>query len=101
MPRTSNARCRWFVTNKIEFTANNIFAKKFANGDYAVWSYGAHFPIYVYARNRWFGNFEKYSRSTAKHQSQARPSVSSIIYLPTIALKRLILDPSFMNEDIF
>jgi len=43
---------------------------------YVVYSYGEHFPIYIYdsKRDEWYGNSDKYSRSTSKHQNQAYPS---------------------------
>lgn len=43
---------------------------------YAVYSYGAHFPIYFWDKetNSWFGNSDKYSRSTTRHQTDAYPA---------------------------
>ena len=42
---------------------------------YIVYSYGWHFPMYIYCRQAdlWYGNSDKYSATTSKHQSQARP----------------------------
>jgi len=44
---------------------------------FTVYSYGTHFPMYVYdyQTQRWYGNSSKYSRTTSKHQSLMRPSV--------------------------
>ena len=43
---------------------------------YIVYSYGWHFPMYIHCRqaNLWYGNSDRFSISTSKHQSQARPS---------------------------
>jgi hypothetical protein len=42
---------------------------------YAVFSYGDHFPIYYYDHDikKWFGNKDKYSMTTSRHQSCAWP----------------------------
>lgn len=42
---------------------------------YTVFSYGNHFPMYSYDCQclRWFGNSDKYSVTTSRHQSQCRP----------------------------
>lgn len=44
---------------------------------FTVYSYGTHFPMYVYdyATQRWYGNSSKYSRTTSKHQSIMRPPI--------------------------
>lgn len=43
---------------------------------YVVYSYGTHFPMYIYDKQmgQWLGNKDKYSQSTTRHQSQTRPS---------------------------
>lgn len=43
---------------------------------YAIYSYGSHFPMYVWdeTSQQWLGNKNKYSRTTSSHQSKYRPS---------------------------
>lgn len=43
---------------------------------YVIYSYGHHFPMYVWdeTASEWLGNKDKYSRTTSKHQSKYRPS---------------------------
>jgi hypothetical protein len=43
---------------------------------YAIYSYGSHFPMYVWDElsGQWLGNSDKYSRTTSTHQSKYRPS---------------------------
>jgi hypothetical protein len=43
---------------------------------YVIYSYGSHFPMYVYdeTSQQWLGNSDKYSRTTSTHQSKYRPS---------------------------
>lgn len=42
---------------------------------YVVYSYGMHFPLYVWdaATNTWYGNSDKHSRSTSRHSSACNP----------------------------
>jgi hypothetical protein len=42
---------------------------------YAIYSYGYHFPMYVWDElsGQWLGNSSKYSRTTSTHQSKYRP----------------------------
>lgn len=43
---------------------------------YIVYSYGYHWPIYVYdkATGQWFGNESKYSVTTTRHLSDVKPA---------------------------
>ena len=58
-----------------EFTGGNLYGEQ-VNQLYKVYSYGYHFPMYVYdsLAGKWLGNSDKYSRSTTRHQSLCRPS---------------------------
>ena len=72
--RTSNRECDYYVRNLIPFQANHIFSEN--KGDlYIVYSWGKHFPMYIYSYNTglWYGNSDRYSQTTSKHQSQASP----------------------------
>lgn len=57
---------------------------------YTVYSYGQHFPMYVYDFNTgcWYGNRDKYSRTTSKHQSLMRPPIVEA-WMSTDELARL------------
>lgn len=46
---------------------------------YAVFSYGHHFPLYVYRNGTWYGNKDKYSPTTSKQAGQARPYNAAVI----------------------
>jgi hypothetical protein len=89
--KLSNKEVRPCVESLIPFKANNLYGEESkVNGVlvYAVYSYGYHFPIYAYSYklNKWYGNKEKYSVSTSRHQSQARP-LADIEYIPTAELQ--------------
>ena len=75
--RTSNKNCRSLVERKVEFVANNIFST-WEKATYVVYSYGKHFPMYVYKDGNFYENSDKYSVSTSKHQTQARPSFETL-----------------------
>ena len=59
---------------------------------YIVYSYGWHFPMYIYCRQAdlWYGNSDKYSASTSKHQSQARPTQPITQWLTTQEMKDMV-----------
>jgi hypothetical protein len=46
---------------------------------YVVYSYGRHFPIYIYVHcaDKWFVNKDKYSPTTSRHQSCCNPYVDA------------------------
>jgi len=73
--KIENRDAREYVENKIPFIGNNLSAIPMSNGDYLVSSYG-YYPIYYHSKreNKWYGNNEKFSVTTAKHSSQARPN---------------------------
>lgn len=88
--RTSNKNAYSAVMAKEKFTASNMFAEwivrgEYVSGDatvegvkelYVVYSYGYHFPMWVWddSIKEWIGNKDKYSRSTTRQQSQTRPN---------------------------
>lgn len=97
--RVSNSKARDKVNALEAFQGSNMFGKWLEKGNgrevtdklYVVYSYGSHFPMYIYddQENKWIGNKDKYSRSTTRHQSQARPS-DEITWLDTDAMKEII-----------
>lgn len=94
--RVSNNNAIDKVDSLEEFQGSNTFGKWVSYDEgrtklYVVYSYGHHFPMYVYDDNEdtWVGNKDKYSRSTTRHQSQLRPSEVSIWY-NTDELKEVI-----------
>ena len=99
--KTSNKNCRLLVQNRQAFTANNIFAEYVtANADgqpldtcrYVVYSYGKHFPMYIYEGGAWYANIDKFSVSTSKHQTQANPCLGQSTPMPmnTLAMQTIV-----------
>jgi hypothetical protein len=71
--KTSNVKCRTYVNNRMPFQANNLFAENIGEC-YVVFSYGYHWPLFVFKDNFWYENTEKYSRTSSKHKSQSYPA---------------------------
>jgi len=96
MKKIANKNGSEYTTDKMEFTGNNTFAR-WENGAYVVYSYGYHFPMFVYRGTQWYENSDKYSVSTSKQQTQCRPKLydnnSYIQKVNTSELKLLISVP--------
>lgn len=92
MSRVSLNDMRSKVEAKEEFKGSSVFAEKVAGKPlYVVYSYGYHFPMYVFDEviGEWIGNSSKYSVTTSKHQSKCRPN--SVRYeMDTNELRKLI-----------
>lgn len=101
--RTTNQSAYSAVMAKEKFTASNMFAEwmkiGLVNSDngvlfkelYVVYSYGYHFPMWVWdeSAGQWIGNKDKYSRSTTRQQSQTRPS-NITTWLNTEEMKKVV-----------
>jgi len=93
MTRIANKEAKAYVNRREVFETTNktMYALQKPEGRYAVYSYGSHFPMYVYdaVAGQWFGNADKYSVTTSRHQSQARPDVDDIMWLDTDQMRHL------------
>ena len=84
MKRVANNKAYEYIEKLEEFQGSNMQGRwlgigngrEFEHQVYVVYSYGSHFPMYIYdaKEQKWLGNYDKYSRSTTRQQSQARPS---------------------------
>ena len=100
MKRVANNKARDYVNGLKEFQGSNMQGKwlRVGNGReyehevYVVYSYGSHFPMYIYdaKEQKWLGNSDKYSRSTTRQQSQARPSGQIDVWYNTDDMKEVI-----------
>jgi hypothetical protein len=87
--KIANRDARKFVQRQHPFQGNNIFAEfgtvnhpTGENGPemwYAVYSYGAHWPLFVYANDTWFENENRYGTTTSKHRTQCHPHCSTVL----------------------
>jgi hypothetical protein len=78
MTYTSQREAGSMVRHKVPFKGSNVYAESRVEGAhawYVVYSYGTHFPMYIfdYTSEQWLGNNDKYSPSTSRHQRMCRP----------------------------
>jgi hypothetical protein len=73
MQRVSNKNASAVVAARQEFKGSHTFGE-WDGDNYVAYSYGKHFPMYVYSNGEWFENSDKYSVSTSKQQTQLRPT---------------------------
>ena len=71
-PRVANRCARAYVQQRKPFRGNNTFGT-YIDGHYVVYSYGAHWPMFVYDNDRWFANSDRHGRTTSKHRGQLHP----------------------------
>ena len=97
--KIANNKASLFTSRKQEFQGSNTFGtwgKLSPNGIparsvYTVYSYGYHFPMYVFKAGIWYENGDKYSQTTSKQQNQLRPSIDgAFIVTTTEKMKSLI-----------
>ena len=83
--RVANKNASQYVDELKEFEGSNTFATNDNENLYVVYSYGYHFPMYIYDRQAgiWIGSNDSYSSSTSRHQSQCRPSAEIKCWLDT------------------
>ena len=70
--KTSNIKADQYTSQQMEFKGSNTFGE-WNNDCYVVYSYGYHFPMYVFKGGKWYENSDKYSQTTSKQQTQLRP----------------------------
>jgi hypothetical protein len=86
--------CRTFVQQRRNFVTSNkqLYGYSISSGGeviYVVWSYGAHWPLHVFARDRWFSNEDKYGVTTSQHYGKSHP-LGNTTKLSLRAIKRLV-----------
>lgn len=101
MDKVANGKCRNYVVARLPFKGSNLWGEwvkplttlrnETDKHQYVVYSYGQHFPAYVYSGGMWFENEDKYSPTTSKHMSQARPTDKTIL-LSTRAMIALVAE---------
>ena len=84
MLKLSNSNVRSAVQNREEFKNTNgtLFGRWETRFLYVVYSYGEHFPLFLndcsYGESAWAVNTDKYSVTTSRHFSQARPQCETV-----------------------
>ncbi len=79
------------VRRREQFKGSNIYGVAHLTGLYVVYSYGLHFPVYVWDRwAGWIRNTDKYSPSTSRHQIACHPGVTDMLEMNTGQMRDLI-----------
>lgn len=92
---TTVASCRTYVERRVPFHTSNkqLFGYWTTSGVYACFSYGQHWPLFVYEPTtcKWFANEDKYGTTTSKHYSKAHPfNTPTPIHLSCAAMQQLV-----------
>lgn len=74
--KTTRKNVRNLVNGKVTFYLANLFARYESPTQYVVYSYGTHWPLYLFdaATGVWYGNADTYSRTTSHHANATRPT---------------------------
>lgn len=76
MERIANRDASSYVRRRQEFKGSNLFGAHIGDR-YVVYSYGAHWPMFIHVDGTWFENQDKYSRTTSKQKGQAHPGAAT------------------------
>ena len=100
MKTISNTEMSDYTTELQPFTTHTESVWTDDIGDmYVVYSYGTHFPIYMFDHRTemWFGNSDRFSPTTSRHQTLARPQVEGIYMVTSTDLCDIIRSGGYSN----
>lgn len=75
--KITNKNASQYVAARKDFNGSHIFANR-QNGMYAVFSYGLHWPMFIFDGTTWYENNEKYSVTTSKQHGQCHPHCETV-----------------------
>ena len=78
MKRISNKNARKSVQTRNAFKGSNTYGDWYSDDKYVVYSYGSHFPLFVWYNGVWYENSDKYSVTTSKHKNQLHPLADTV-----------------------
>jgi len=75
--KIANKDARKYVQNRIAFDGSNLFARYATDNLYVVYSYGFHFPMYIWDNTCgiWLRNITEKSASTARQYNECCPDL--------------------------
>ena len=73
--RTTNRNARDYVRNGVPFKNSNgqLYGTWETSEMFVIYSYGDHWPLFVWYGGEWFQNEEKASVTTSRHRTYAHP----------------------------
>jgi len=94
MQRINGRKARDYTTDRKDFRNSNgqLYGLTLPSGDYVVYSYGQHWPLYLFREGQWYGNEDRYSSTTSHHRTYAMPRFTAkpIQWMGKDELQRLI-----------
>jgi hypothetical protein len=80
--KIANRDARKYVQAQRSFRGSNLWGEHHHQPEeeyrrYVVYSYGTHWPLFIYTCGQWFENEDRYSVTTSKHRTQAHPGYST------------------------
>ena len=89
IPRVATGKCRKLVQNREVFKTSGAVYSEYKGERYVVYSYGEHFPMFIYDPvDGWFQNSDRFSKTTSKQHGQCHPLVETT-KLDTTGMKLL------------
>lgn len=83
MKRINGRHARSYVQSLKPFKNSNgqLYADWIDSERYVVYSYGSHWPLFVYhiSRNTWFENSDRYGVTTSKHRTFTHPHTDTVL----------------------
>ena len=73
MKRITTRRAGDYVGQCTPFKGSNLYGETLPLGGFVVYSYGPHWPLYIYDGCTWYESASRITPSTSRHRSQARP----------------------------
>lgn len=61
--------------NGMHLPNGSLYGRACGSKGYAVFSYGAHWPLFVHDGAQWFENSEKSGPTTSQHRMQSHPTM--------------------------
>jgi hypothetical protein len=79
-PRVAGWKARPYVQARLPFRNHNnqLFARWETPLLYVVYSYGDHWPLFIWDGFDWYENEDKVSPTTTKHRSQTHPLMETV-----------------------
>ena len=95
--RISNRDAHAYALRRKLFKGSHLYSEVHTSGAgtelYVVFSYGEHFPMFIAetvdGQTAWYENVSGYSRTTAKHKTQARPRNVQITHMEHEAMHQI------------
>ena len=95
--RLSNCDAHTYVVKRKLFKGSNLYSEVRTSGAgtelYVVYSYGEWFPMFIAETvdgvTAWYETTGSYSRTTAKHKTQARPRNVQLTHMEHTAMRKI------------